>query len=119
LRSQIGHSISSENAEYADVLEYIQAVAMLDENLSNMDDAFKQFLAFIKTFRREEFSTIYCEREWRATATFSFNFEDVAMIVVPKSGDNAAYEQFVEDIVDEVDLPRAVPVVSWEDLVEH
>jgi hypothetical protein len=116
-----GHAISlSNDDEEEEVVQYIGIVAdIINDDLGNIEGAFRQFLAFIKTFRRDQFSTIYCEREWRATATFSFNFEDVAMIVVPKSGDDAAYGRFVEEIVDEVNLPRAVPIVSWEDLVEH
>ena len=39
--------------------------AMEPVGLAN--ERLKGFLAFIKTFEEKEFSTIYCEREWRPT----------------------------------------------------
>jgi hypothetical protein len=76
-------------------------------------------LAFVKTFALDEFSTIYCEREWRSTTAFRFQLEDVAMIVLPRTGDTNLFGQFVQEVVPPLGLPRSVPIVPWEDLVEH
>jgi hypothetical protein len=89
------------------------------EPVETANDNIKSFLAFIKTFDEKEFSTIYCEREWRSTSDFSFALEDIAMIVLPKTGEAQLFRRFIEDVVPEIDLPRSVPVVPWEDLIEH
>jgi hypothetical protein len=89
------------------------------ESIETANERIKSFLAFIKTFDENEFSTIYCEREWRSTSDFSFTFEDVAMIVVPKTGEAQLFKSFVDEVAPEVGLPRSVPVVPWEDLIEH
>ena len=83
------------------------------------NERIKSFLAFVKTFDEKEFSTIYCEREWRSTSDFSFTLEDIAMIVLPKTGEAPLFKRFIEEVVPEIDLPRSVPVVPWEDLIEH
>jgi hypothetical protein len=76
-------------------------------------------LAFFKTFERKDFSTIYCEREWRSTKAFSFALDDVAMIVLPRWPGGASYlDQFL-DMARKLKLPRSIPIVPWEDLVEH
>lgn len=81
--------------------------------------AIEEFLAYVKTFDRNEFGTIYCEREWRSTRSFKFDYSDVAMIVLPKKAGSVAYLQpFLADQVDRLNLPRSIPIVPWEDLVE-
>jgi hypothetical protein len=76
-------------------------------------------VAFVKTFRRTEFSTINCEREWRSTHEFTFEI-DVAMVVVPRFiGGVHYFVNFVEKVVPALRIPRRVPVVAWDDLVEH
>jgi hypothetical protein len=80
----------------------------------------QQLMAFVKTFRRSEFSTIYCEREWRSTAPFRFSADDLAMVVVPKLVAGREYfRPFVERIAPRLKLPRRVAVVAWDDLIEH
>jgi hypothetical protein len=79
----------------------------------------EQFLAFIKTFETDEFQTVYCEREWRAVTPFTFSYEDVAMIVVPlKVGENVYFERFVSSQAKRYKLPRSIPIVPWETLLE-
>jgi len=76
-------------------------------------------MAFVKTFSSEEFSTIYCEREWRSTKDFTFKMDDVAMIVIPKDSKTNYSRQFVNEIAHDIGIPRAVPIVPWEDFAEH
>ena len=79
----------------------------------------EQFLAFVKTFEADEFYSIYCEREWRSVSTFNFTFDDVAMIVLPQRADGRDYfAPFVDGRAKALALPRGIPVVPWETLVE-
>jgi Putative abortive phage resistance protein AbiGi, antitoxin len=79
----------------------------------------ENLLAYVKTFTLDQFDTIYCEREWRSIAAFKFGFADVAMIVVPKRVRDVEYfDPFIE-FTRTIKLPRRVPIVAWEDLVEH
>ena len=64
------------------------------------------------------FRSVYCEREWRSTREFAFELSDVAMIVLPrKIAEQTFYDEFVKHR--RARLPRAIPIVPWEDLVEH
>ena len=94
-------------------------ISVISDVATAADERLKHFLAFVKTFALDEFSTIYCEREWRSTKTFSFKLEDIAMIVLPKTGGTNFFGQFVEAVDPPLGLPRTVPIVPWEDLVEH
>lgn len=106
--SNIGWEIDEIKLESADV----------DDAASSAQDNLEEFLAFVKTFGPSEFSSIYCEREWRATEPFSFSDNDVAMIVLPKK--NAGYfNNFVSRRAKRLGLPRSIPIVPWEDLIEH
>jgi hypothetical protein len=79
-----------------------------------------EFLAFIKTFDNSEFGTIYCEREWRSVEAYQFKMDDIAMIMVPKSvGGTNYYKDFVEKNLKKLKIPSRLPIVPWEDLVEH
>lgn len=78
-----------------------------------------KFLSFIKTFDKDEFQTVYCEREWRATETFAFTFDDVAMIVLPKTVRGKRYfEPFAESRAKKLGVPSSIPIVPWETLLE-
>jgi len=73
---------------------------------------------YIKTFERHEFDSIYTEREWRSTEPFMFDYNDISMIVLPREG--GYFKRFIEEAEnDPIKLPRSVPIVAWEDLVEH
>jgi len=77
-------------------------------------------LAFVKTFDPNEFDSVYCEREWRSTSPFKFRFNDVAVVVVPKTvRDTDYFGPFCSRTAPKMKFPRTVPVVPWEDLVEH
>ena len=81
--------------------------------------SFEEFIAFVKSFDHDELGTVYCEREWRSTKPFAFGFDDIAMIVVPRStGVGDQYQRFVAE-AESLGIPRTVSVVAWDDLVEH
>jgi hypothetical protein len=52
----------------------------------NAQEALQNLLAFLKTFDRSEFDSIYAEREWRSVKPFSFDWSHVAKIVAPENG---------------------------------
>ena len=114
-RCELGHPADASGAAtgIADAIAAIADIAELGK------DHFKEFLAFVKTFDVHEFSTIYCEREWRSTTTFSFHVDDIAMVVLPNIGHESLFRRFVTEGAPAVGLPRTVPIVPWEDLIEH
>ena len=79
----------------------------------------EQIFGYIKAFEMNEFDSIYCEREWRLTKPYVFDFPDIAMIVVPKKVQKAEYFSPFLEFANEIELPRRIPIVAWEDLVEH
>jgi len=93
---------------------------LIDAAFATAKKSFSRFLAFIKTFHESEFETIYCEREWRSVREFEFTFPEVAMIVIPKkAGRGAFFEEFVGNEARKLKIPRSVPIVPWEDFIEH
>ena len=101
--------------EYANM-----AVDSIKSDLDYIRDEFEEILAFIKTFSKREFSTIYCEREWRSIEAFDFSNSDLAMIVLPKKSDGIDYYQdFLENQIDSIDIPKRIPIVPWEDTIEQ
>jgi hypothetical protein len=98
------------DSEASDVIEYVKSARR----------SFQQFLAFVKTFNEDEFSSIYCEREWRSLHNYQFELDEIAMIVLPKKvGSRKFFERFIARDATSVKLPRSIPIVPWEDLVEH
>jgi hypothetical protein len=91
----------------------------LSDSVESASKNFSDFLAFVKTFKADEFSTIYCEREWRSIRAFSFKPDDIAMIVLPQAGEESIFQRFIEVMVPALSLPRSLPIVPWEDLIEH
>ena len=110
----IGSEVSSEVSNIqSSAGDIAVTVLSAQENL-------KKFLAFVKSFGANEFSTIYCEREWRSTQPFSFSEHDVAMIVLPKRNTGRSYfDDFTSRKARTLALRRSIPVVPWEDLIEH
>lgn len=91
----------------------------VDNRLANSVEHLADVLAFVKTFREDQFETVYCEREWRSKSEFRFAPADVAMIVIPREQDGIPY--FANLLADPVSrrLPREVPICAWEDIVEQ
>jgi hypothetical protein len=112
-----GHAVEVDLAwEIADIETAAGAVG---QAVSSARESLEEFLAFVKTFDKREFSTIYCEREWRSTKAFPFTFQDLAMIVLPdRPKGNSYFSKFLRE-ARALKLPRSIPVVPWEDLVEH
>jgi hypothetical protein len=67
------------------------AADRIDSVLRDARDNRKDLLACVKTFTAEEFSSIYCEREWRSLKPFSFSYYDIAMIVLPRRAGRTNY----------------------------
>ncbi|AXI01732.1 hypothetical protein HYN46_01795 [Aquirhabdus parva] len=108
--------ITNEIDEKADSFSVSAALENLGDGRDQIGKSYADFLAYIKTFNENEFDTIYCEREWRSTSTFKFSIEDIAIIILPKGGDDFDfYHHFLEGM----HLPRSVTVAAWEDLIEH
>lgn len=112
----------AENVK-CDIDAYVSAIRVLTDDVGSRVDTAKQsishFLAFIKTFDEDEFQTVYCEREWRSVAPFSFDYDDLAMIVLPRVvGDNEYFQPFVRAKLKQLGLPAGIPVVPWETLLE-
>lgn len=124
---ELAESVEWELGEKAQALDVVSSLDDIGYECDSLEDEIgtaaamvKSVLSFIKTFRRTEFSTIYCEREWRSTAEFRFAVDDLAMVVVPKMvGGNEYYRPFVERVAPRLKLPRRVAIVAWDDLVEH
>lgn len=91
----------------------------LEVAITTAKESIAQFLAFIKTFDTNEFQSVYCEREWRSVTQFSFEYSDVAMIVLPKAVSKSRYfEPFVKTVAKRLGVPASVPAVPWETLLE-
>lgn len=120
--STFARGASCENGhpleDTSEIDDFENAFESIAESAGEARKQLKQSLAFMKTFNRDEFSTVYCEREWRSTREFAFEFSDVAMIVLPRQiADQTYYAEFVKQR--QPRLPRSIPIVPWEDLVEH
>jgi hypothetical protein len=109
--------ISSEIS--VDISNVVAAAEMMEEHANEAQSRIGDFIAFIKTFGADQFDTIYCEREWRSVQDFNFTFDDVAMIVAPKDLRSKNYFQELVGDVRKLNIPRKIPIVAWEDLVEN
>ncbi len=99
----------------------ISALDGIKDRAAKASDNLKVMQSFIKTLNDEDFDSIFCEREWRNDSPFRFNYSDIAMIVLPENSSDGKnlYKKFVSDHVSDLGLPREIPVISWEDLIEH
>ena len=113
-----------EDADADNARSYVDNVRYeadsVGDNVEDAKGSLESFMAFVKTFKESEFSTIYCEREWRSVETYRFSLDDVAMIVLPrKIGKQSYFENFIRKVIPRLKMPPIIPVVPWEDLVEH
>jgi hypothetical protein len=111
------HAVKAQGSNM--VFDLDQAIDGVNSDIVAARKSFQAFLAFVKTFDKGEFGSIYTEREWRSTKSFHFEFHDVAMIVVPR--DDAAGDCHLKFVsgAGTIPIPPTVPVVPWEDLIEH
>jgi len=111
-----GHPVDTDSGWY----DARGELSDIGDAVGEAQTSLTEFLAFVKTFDQHEFSTVYCEREWRSTKPFPFTTNDVAMIVLPKIGSETSnFNLFVGEETGRLNFPRSIPVVPWEDLVEH
>ena len=131
----IYNGISTIEMEISDVeniydnldIDKLGAVSDIESEVDSIENAISKALkslqnlvAFVKSFEQNEFSTVYCEREWRSTKQYNFEIDDLVMIVLPKTiGDTKYYKDFVEKVAPRLKLPRRIPIIPWDDLVEH
>lgn len=102
-----------------DTSEVVSEAEVLEGYAQEAQSSIQDFIAFIKTFEEDEFDSIYCEREWRSVKDFKFTFEDVAMIVAPKNFNGENYFQALVESAKNLKIPRKIPIVPWEDLIEN
>jgi hypothetical protein len=89
-------------------------------SIEEAKEALERAIAYVKTFKHDEFGTIYCEREWRSIDRYVFDLKHVAMVVLPKrAGKMNYFADFVKKQVRKLKIPSDVPVVPWEDLIDH
>jgi len=83
--------------------------------------ALYETLCWIKSFTEDEFTDIYAEREWRSNRAYDFACNHLAMLVLPREREGVRYfDDFVAVSSEEpFSIPRSVPIVPWEDLIEH
>ncbi len=117
---EIESELKESNVDvWSELLDIDIAADDIETAVDSVRHSIEEFLAFVKTIDRKEFGTVYCEREWRATKTFAFERDDIAMIVLPgKVGAEKYFASFVATEVKRLHLPRSIPIVPWEDLVE-
>lgn len=124
VRESVGEFLTSHHLDDSPDLSYLEDIAeqadALDDSLRDVRSSFEDFLGFVKTFSAAEFGTIYCEREWRSLSPFRFTHDAIAMIVLPrKVGRIKYFEPFCQKISTTLHLPATIPVLPWEDLIEH
>ena len=119
----IENNVMDETDGYYDITvdtsEVVAEAEVMEGYAEEAQSSIKDFIAFIKTFEEDEFDSIYCEREWRSVKDFNFTFDDVAMIVAPKSFNGENYFQTLVKDAKSLKIPRQIPIVPWEDLIEN
>lgn len=81
-----------------------------EEALSDLENT----LAFIKTFDKSEFDTIYSEREWRSITPFQFKLSDIAALILPEK--YGYYQKFIQVSAKLLKLPKTIKLYRWEDI---
>ncbi len=89
------------------------------KSIEYMEKVISIYLSYIKTITKRELKTTYCEREWRSLTTYNFIFDDVAFIIIPKAYFNKDYDKEIVDSSEKLDIPRSIPIIPWEDLIEE
>lgn len=94
--------------------EVLGICAVLATELTNVKMRLIDHGCMVKTFKEQEIDQILPEREWRLPKSFNFSREDIAMVVLPRNG--GWFDKFIES---QPEFPRHIPIVPWEDLMEH
>jgi hypothetical protein len=115
----LGQNNSEIDSRFRDDL--LVGLNEIKDRVKKASDHLLLMQSFIKTLKDEDdFDSIFCEREWRNNVSLDFTYNDIAMIVLPHRGQdgNDYFSRFLEKASD-LGIPRKVPIVSWEDLIEH
>ena len=122
--SDIENDVNNLDSDELDISNSLSEIEYgsddIERYIDEAKDSFEQILAFIKTFDEDEFGSVYCEREWRSVESYRFDFDEIAMVVVPKNvGKRKYFQRLIARDAASIKLPRSIPIVPWEDLVEH
>lgn len=101
---------------YDNIVEAKLELFNMENNISEIKEKYFDILAFIKTLNHKELNTIYCEREWRSIKEYRFSNKDVVMVVLPKKG---SLKNYYNDFIKISTLPRKIPIICWEDMIEY
>ncbi|MGE3318549.1 MAG: abortive infection system antitoxin AbiGi family protein [Candidatus Berkiella sp.] len=99
-----------------DTVDFSDAVAAANAAFEQSQEALQDLqeaMAFVKTFDRSEFDSIYSEREWRSVNNYNFKFTDVKNIILPRKG--GYYDKFLR-IAKSLGIPTSVELLAWEDI---
>lgn len=100
------HDIDTSSLSYvADEVSNI-----MQEALGDLENS----LAFIKTFDKSEFDTIYSEREWRSVSSYNFKMSDISALILPAH--MGYYKKFSENFLKKLNLPNSIKLYQWEDV---
>lgn len=99
----------------------VNSLARIKTRVENASKQLTLLLSFFKTLKENDFDSIFCEREWRNDISLKFGYQDVAMIILPKIADDGEnyHSNFIKNHAENLVIPREIPIVSWEDLIEH
>jgi len=87
LQAEIDCLTENPQGEIDDYIDLSDASAAAEEGVNLIHDALnelEQAMAFIKTFNRSEFDSIYSEREWRSINNYKFKFDDIEKLILPR-----------------------------------
>lgn len=119
IETNIMDDIDEDSDVSVDTSEVVSEAEVMEGYAQEAQSSIQDFIAFIKTFEEDQFDSIYCEREWRSVKDFKFTFDDVAMIVAPKNFNGENYFHALVENAKNLKIPRTIPIVPWEDLVEN
>ena len=111
---------NEEGIDQALTKSLLEGISNLKKKVSESAQNLKLMQSFIKTLKDEEdFDGVFCEREWRNDVNFNFSYEDISMIILPKNDEINYFHKFIDNEVPRLKIPRQIPIISWEDLIEH
>lgn len=119
--SEIKNKIKHYNIEDSGLFNAIEKVSnsvkKLENGLNTIDETFRNFGSFFKSFDETEFESIFCEREWRSTSDFYLTDDVIAMLLAPKEG--GFYENLIakfDELIISGKYVKRIPIIPWEDI---
>lgn len=107
------YSIFEENEidDHIDVSEAMEAASEASGLAQEALEELEQAMAFIKTFNRNEFDSIYSEREWRSVKNYKFKYSDIEKLILPRKGNY--YTKFISEKLNSLNIPKRIEVIEW------